>query len=84
MTNVPKHIQIRNVPDGVHKELTERAARVGKSLQEYLLGRLTVEARKKVNREILEETRIDMGEHPGEYVSAVDIAAVIREDRESH
>jgi plasmid stability protein len=51
---VPKNIQIRNVPDDVHRELTERAAAVGKSLQEYLLGRLTVEARKKVNREILE------------------------------
>lgn len=84
MTGVPKNIQIRNVPDDVHQELTERAAAVGKSLQEYLLGRLTVEARKKVNREILEETRKDMKEHPGEYATDVDIAAIIREDREAH
>ena len=33
-------ITIRNVPDGVRDELAARAARAGKSMQEYLLGML--------------------------------------------
>lgn len=33
-------ITIRNVPDEVRDELAARAARSGRSLQEYLLGRL--------------------------------------------
>jgi len=31
-------ITIRNVPDGVRDELAARAARAGKSMQEYLLS----------------------------------------------
>jgi antitoxin FitA len=34
-------ITIRNVPDEVRAELAARAARSGRSLQEYLLGQLT-------------------------------------------
>jgi hypothetical protein len=33
-------ITIRNVPDHVRDELAARAARTGRSLQEYLLGEL--------------------------------------------
>jgi plasmid stability protein len=33
-------ITIRNVPENVRNELAARAARKGKSLQEYLLGEL--------------------------------------------
>ena len=33
-------VTIRHVPDEVRDELAARAARVGKSLQEYLLGML--------------------------------------------
>lgn len=33
-------ITVRNVPDDVRDELASRAARVGKSLQEYLKGML--------------------------------------------
>jgi plasmid stability protein len=35
-----KAIQIRNVPDDVHRSLRERAARAGLSLSDYLLGEL--------------------------------------------
>lgn len=34
-------ITIRNVPDSVRDELAARAARSGRSLQEYLAGELT-------------------------------------------
>jgi plasmid stability protein len=33
-----KMIQIRNVPDPLHRELKARAARAGMSLSDYLLG----------------------------------------------
>jgi antitoxin FitA len=38
-------VQIKDVPDDVHAELRRRADNAGKSLQEYLLGWLTEEAR---------------------------------------
>ena len=38
-------VQIKNVPDDVHKILRSRAAAAGQSLQEYLLALLVDEAR---------------------------------------
>lgn len=38
---MPKNVQIRNVPDDVHRTLRERAARSGLSLSDYLLGEIT-------------------------------------------
>lgn len=35
-----KNVQVRNVPDHVHRVLRERAARAGTSLSDYLLGEL--------------------------------------------
>lgn len=35
---MPKSVQIRDVPDDVHRVLRERAARAGLSLSEYLKG----------------------------------------------
>lgn len=37
MSKMSKMIQIRNVPDTVHREVKARAARSGMSLSEYLL-----------------------------------------------
>ncbi|MBM4060006.1 MAG: hypothetical protein FJ265_02770 [Planctomycetes bacterium] len=36
-----KTIQVRSVPQGVHRRLCSLAARAGKSLSEFLLGELT-------------------------------------------
>jgi antitoxin FitA len=38
-------IQVKDVPEDVHATLRRRAATAGQSLQEYLLARLTEEAR---------------------------------------
>ncbi|HLI59255.1 MAG TPA: hypothetical protein VKV21_06280 [Solirubrobacteraceae bacterium] len=38
-------IQVKHVPDDVHRELRARAAAAGQSLQEYLLAVLTAQAR---------------------------------------
>lgn len=37
---MPKMIQVRNVPDRLHRKLKARAALEGKSLSDYLLGEL--------------------------------------------
>ena len=38
---MPRNVQVKNVPDDVHRVLRQRAAAAGQSLQEYLLGELT-------------------------------------------
>ena len=46
-------IQIRNVPDTLHRRLKSRAALAGMSLSDYLLG----EIRELANKPTLEELR---------------------------
>ena len=46
-------IQIRNVPDALHRELKSRAALAGMSLSDYLLAEL----RQVVDRPTLDELR---------------------------
>jgi plasmid stability protein len=50
---MPKMIQIRNVPDGLHRRLKARAALEGKSLSDYLLA----EIREIAERPTTEEMR---------------------------
>lgn len=47
-------IQIRNIPDEVYLMYKERAMRSHQSLQEYLLGKLIVDAQMPTMDEILE------------------------------
>ena len=46
-------VQIKNVPDDVHRILRRRAAAAGQSLQEYLLARLTDEAQRDTLEDVL-------------------------------
>lgn len=50
---MPKMIQIRNVPDDIHRIVKSRAALAGMSLSDYLL----VEVRKVADRPTMEELR---------------------------
>ena len=54
--NMPS-VQIKSVPEDVHIELRRRAANQGKSLQEYLLGRLVEEARRPNLDDLLDRCR---------------------------
>ena len=47
-------VQIKNVPPDVHQVLRRRAAAAGQSLQEYLLERLSEEARQPSLDEVLD------------------------------
>jgi antitoxin FitA len=46
-------VQIKNVPPDVHGVLRRRAAAAGQSLQDYLLARLTEQARHETLDEVL-------------------------------
>lgn len=51
--SMSKMIQLRNVPDELHRKVKARAAVAGKSLSEYLIG----EIRRSAERPTLEELR---------------------------
>lgn len=57
-------ITIRNVPERVRDELAARAARSGRSLQEYLLLHLTELVEKPTMEEWVERVRARLRAHP--------------------
>jgi len=70
-------IQVKDVPAEVHATLRNRAAAAGMSLQEYLLGRLTLEA----NTPTLDEVLARAGGRAGGRVSFRAAAKAVRADR---
>ena len=73
-----KMIQIRNVPDSIHRTLKARAATAGMSLSDYLL----VELRKIAERPSLEEIRKRLSQlKPIDFPETS--AEMIRAERES-
>jgi antitoxin FitA len=73
-----KMIQVRNVPDALHRGLKARAAMAGMSLSDYLL----MEIKEIAEKPTLEEFRERL--HTRKPVSTrLDIAAMVREEREA-
>jgi plasmid stability protein len=73
-----KMIQLRNVPDSLHRRLKARAAMAGMSLSDYLLS----EIREIADKPTLAEFRERLGRRePVEL--GVDVAGMIREEREA-
>jgi len=73
-----KMVQIRNVPDALHRKLKVRAASAGQTLSDYLLAELDRLAARPTREEML--TRIHGRKRVTLKTSA---AAVIREERDS-
>jgi len=73
-----KMIQLRNVPDALHRHLKARAARLGMSLSDYLLSEIREIAEKPTLAEMQE--RLSRRE-PVEL--KVDVARMIREERDA-
>jgi len=69
------NVQIRDVPDDVHRRLKAQAALSGQSLNEYLLARVTDLARTPTVPELAARIR-ERGEFAGPSA-----AAVVREGR---
>ena len=65
-------IQIRNVPDGLHRRLKSRAALAGMSLSDYLLS----EIRQVAERPTLDELRSRLERRPGLNPSVEPVQAV--------
>jgi len=73
-----KMIQLRNVPDTLHRGLKARAAMAGMSLSDYLLA----EIKEIAERPTLEELRSRL--HGRRPVSAIiDSARLVREERDA-
>ena len=54
---MPKMIQIRNVPDDIHRALKVRAAKEGMTLSAYLLREITQLAERPTLEELMERAR---------------------------
>lgn len=76
--HMSKMVQLRNVPDTLHRTLKARAALAGMSLSDYLL----VEIKEIADRPTLAELRDRL--HTRKPVSAdLDTARLMREEREA-
>ena len=71
-------IQIRNVPDALHRRLKSRAALAGMSLSDYLLQQI----REVAERPTIEDMRARLERRSPVQVS-VDPVRAIREERDS-
>ncbi len=71
-------IQIRNVPDALHRRLKSRAALAGMSLSDYLLQQI----REVAERPTIEEMRARLARRSPVQVS-IDPVRAVREERDS-
>jgi plasmid stability protein len=71
-------IQIRNVPDSLHRRLKSRAALAGMSLSDYLLQQI----REVTERPTIEELRARLARRSAVTLS-VDTADAVRAERDS-
>ena len=77
-------IQVRNIPEDVHRVYRVRAAEAGQSLQEYVRSQLVELAGLSTPAEIVAEVRREIAlEGPGGF-STTSAAEIVRQDRESH
>jgi antitoxin FitA len=73
-----KMIQVRNVPDAIHRTLKARAAMAGMSLSDYLLA----EIREIAERPTLEEMRERLRRYE-RVTLPISAAQAVREERDS-
>ena len=71
-----KMIQIRNVPDKIHRKLKARAATAGMSLSDYLLAQIRKAAEIPTPEELLERIR-----KRGSVEPSIPPAQAVREER---
>ncbi|HWO47704.1 MAG TPA: hypothetical protein VNM41_06535 [Solirubrobacterales bacterium] len=73
-----KMIQIRNVPDDLHRELKMRAASAGMNMSDYIKRELSRKSRKSTIKEIRERSR---GRSAESTMTTQDVVDAIREVR---
>ncbi|MGQ0776984.1 MAG: FitA-like ribbon-helix-helix domain-containing protein [Pseudonocardiales bacterium] len=77
-------IQIRDVPDEVHRIYRQRAALAGMSMQEYLRAELTRNALTRTPTELVAETEQQLVSEGGEGFATRSSATLLRADRAAH
>ena len=77
-------IQIRDVPDDVHRTYRRRAAEAGMSLQEFLLAELVEGARTQTPAEVVAEIERQLARGTGQGFSQTSSAEFVRADRDEH
>lgn len=77
-------IQVRNVPEAVHRIYEARAAAAGMSLQEYVRSELVRNASLRTPAELAAEVEERLQAEGDEGFSRVSAADLVRADRESH
>ena len=75
---MPKMIQLRNVPDALHRGLKARAAMAGMSLSDYLLAEIKEIAEKPTLDDLRERLR-----ERKPVLSGIDSARLVREERDA-
>ncbi|WP_199522527.1 FitA-like ribbon-helix-helix domain-containing protein [Geodermatophilus marinus] len=75
-------IQIRDVPEDVHRTYRRRAAEAGMSLQEFLLAELVEGARAQTPAEVVAEVRQQEQRSGGHGFSPLSSAGFVRADRD--
>src|SRR4051794_11218904 len=78
--HMSKMIQIRNVPDDLHRELKMRAAAAGMSMSDYIKRELSRRSRKSTIREIGARRRARSGGKPSS-LTTQEVVDIIREGR---
>ncbi|HSS41615.1 MAG TPA: hypothetical protein VLK37_03595 [Solirubrobacterales bacterium] len=78
VVHMSKMIQIRNVPDELHRNLKTRAALAGMSMSDYIKRELDRKSRKSTIKEIRERSR---GRSAGSTLTTQKIVDIIRESR---
>lgn len=76
--NMSKMIQIRNVPDDLHRELKMRAAAAGMSMSDYIKRELSRKSRKSTIKEIGARSK---GRSAGSTLTTKDVVDTFREMR---
>lgn len=76
-------VQIRDVPDDVHRTYRRRAAEAGMSMQEFLLSELVVGARTRTPGEVVGEISRQLEAQDGAGFSSTSSSAHVRADRDS-
>lgn len=78
VAHMSKMIQIRNVPDDLHRALKMRAAAAGMSLSDYIKRELDRKSRKSTFKEIRARSK---GRSAGSTLTSKDVVDTIREMR---
>lgn len=80
VVHMSKMIQIRNVPDDLHRELKMRAAAAGMSMSDYIKRELSRRSRKSTIREISARRRARSGGKRSS-LTTQEVVDIIREGR---